>query len=132
LPLALKEFRVHLWFVEPGEPGGVLTTGPPLSKEESGRLHDGLRAAKSLDEIVVRLVLAVREVAARDPTVSKNVLAISIPRKTVEQQTDGRAILMAGGSLTFDVLGSLYFAEDTTNPIQYGPNFVFRGTALTE
>src|SRR5262249_11158740 len=82
---ARNDFRVYCRIVEPGEFHGFFTRRPALSSEERQRLKERTRTASTVDDLTAGLVQTVREVAARDGTVSKNVLAVTIPRAVVEQ-----------------------------------------------
>ena len=68
--------------------------------------------------------------AARDGTVSKNVLAVTIPRAVVELEWRD-VMLLAGPPLTLDALGSVYFPENSQAPIQYRPHFVYAGSGVS-
>jgi len=127
---ARDDFRVHRRILEPGEPHGFFTIGAALSTEERQRLKERTRTATTLDDLTAGLVQAVREVAARDGTVSQNVLAVTIPRAVVERA--GRDVmLLAGPPLTLNALGSVYFPENRQAPIPYGPYFVYAGSGVS-
>ena len=127
---ARDDFRVHHRILEPGEPSRLFTIGVALSTEERQRLKERTRTATTLDDLTTGLVQAVREVAARDGTVSKNVLAVTIPRAVVERPWRD-VMLLAGPPLTLNALGSVYFPENRQAPIQYGPNFVYAGSGVS-
>jgi hypothetical protein len=121
---ARDDFRVHHRVLEPGDFHGFFNIGAALSIEERLRLKERTRRATTLDDLTVSLVEAVREVAARDGTVSKNVLAVTIPRAVVEQEWRD-VMLLAGPPLTLNAIGSVYFPENSQAPIQYRPHFVY-------
>jgi len=127
---ARDDFRVHHRIFEPGEFHGFFTIGAALSPEERQRLKERTRAATTVDGLAAGLVQTVREVAARNGTVSKNVLAVTIPRAVVEQ-TWRDVMLLAGPPLTLNALGSVYFPENRQAPLQYGPNCVYAGGGVS-
>jgi hypothetical protein len=117
---ARDDFRVRHKILAPSEPPyGFLTTGARLSREERQRLDERVAAATSVDDFVTAYVNAVREIAARDATVSKNVLAVTIPRAAV--RPDGDVMVVMGAPLTLDRLASVYFPEDESDPISVWP-----------
>ena len=127
---ARADFRVHHRILEPGDFHGFSNIGAALSIEERHRLKERTRRATTLDDLTAGLVEAVREVAARDGTVSKNVLAVTIPRAVVEREWRD-VMLLAGPPLTLDALGSVYFPENSQAPIQYRPHFVYAGSGVS-
>lgn len=127
---ARDDFRVHHRILEPGDFHGFLNIGAALSIEERLRLKERTRRATALDDLTAGLVEAVREVAARDGTVSKNVLAVTIPRAVVEQEWRD-VMLLAGPPLTLNAIGSVYFPENSQAPIQYRPHFVYAGSGVS-
>ena len=127
---ARDDFRVHHRILEPGDFHGFSNIGAALSIEERHRLKERTRRATTLDDLTAGLVEAVREVAARDGTVSKNVLAVTIPRTVVEREWRD-VMLLAGPPLTLDALGSVYFPENSQAPIQYRPHFVYAGSGVS-
>ena len=127
---ARNDFRVYHRILEPGEFHGFFTIGTALSSEERQRLKERTRTASTVDDLTAGLVQTVREVAARDGTVSKNVLAVTIPRAVVEQ-TWRDVMLLAGPPLTLNALGSVYFPENRQAPLQYGPNCVYAGGGVS-
>jgi hypothetical protein len=127
---ARDDFRVHHRILEPGDTHGFFSIGAALSTEERHRLKERTRTATSLDDLTAGLVEAVREVAARDGTVSKNVLAVTIPRAVVEREWRD-VMLLAGPPLTLNALGSVYFPENWQAPIQYCPHFVYAGSGVS-
>ena len=128
---ARADFRVHHRILEPGDFHGFSNIGAALSIEERHRLKERTRRATTLDDLTAGLVEAVREVAARDRTVSKNVLAVTIPRAVVELEWRD-VMLLAGPPLTLDALGSVYFPENSQAPVQYRPHFVYAGSRVSE
>jgi len=130
-PTARDDFSIYRETLEPGRFHGMLAPAVPLSTAEYDRLVERNQTAENLEDHVVNLVTAVREVALRDTSVSTNVLAVTIPRAVVEQTDGRRMIVLAGSPLTLDVIGSLYF-PDKEAPIHYGPHTVYAGMGLTD
>jgi len=127
---ARDDFRVHHRILGPGDFHGFFNIGAALTIEERLRLKERTRRATTLDDLTFGLVEAVREVAARDETVSKNVLAVTIPRAVVEQEWRD-VMLLAGPPLTLNAIGSVYFPENSQAPIQYRPHFVYAGSGVS-
>jgi hypothetical protein len=127
---ARDDFRVHHRILGPGDFHGFFNIGAALTIEERLRLKERTRRATTLDDLTAGLVEAVRDVAARDGTVSKNVLAVTIPRAVVDREWRD-VMLLAGPPLTLNALGSVYFPENSQAPIQYRPHFVYAGSGAS-
>jgi hypothetical protein len=65
---------------------------------------------------------AIRAVADRDTTVGKSLLAVCLPRVAIERSENSMMIVLGPRHRT--ARGSVYLPSDSTEVIQYAPNFV--------
>jgi hypothetical protein len=83
---------------------------------------DELHPLEDPQDIVAVLARAIRAVADRDTTVGKSLLAVCLPRVAIERSENSMMIVL--GPLNRTARGSVYLPSDSTEVIQYAPNFV--------
>lgn len=131
LPRAGDEFTVNVEFLHDKDPGAFCVTGRPLSPDLVIELRRCLRkcARKNVGPLTVIQVFArtVRQMASRFDDVGSNLMALSIPKSTVELESPFYlSSVPSNNTHTF-----LYLPQELDREVTYGPNYVCGGTALT-
>jgi hypothetical protein len=128
-PTAQSTFKIFVPIPREEELPALLAIPRHLSEQDLRTLSAKLLPLQEPKEMALVLARAIRAVADRDRTVGKSILAVSLPRIAVDRNAND--VTLVYGPLGQGMLGSVYLPADSTDVIQYGPNFVCPGVGMT-
>jgi hypothetical protein len=121
-PTALPDFKMFFPIMPDGRGHAIRAVPRHLAKPELRALLDELHPLEDPQDIVAVHARAIRAVADRDTTVGKSLLAVCLPRVAIERSENSMMIVLGPRHRT--ARGSVYLPSDSTEVIQYAPNFV--------
>jgi hypothetical protein len=128
-----NKFNRKLQFLENTKLFEYLDIGQPLTQTEKEETSDLVRRCikrGAKPDAIVRVFRdKIRQVADREPTVGKNLLAIVFPKTALLKQ---QGFTMVHSNSMENNLTFLSLPQNTNDTIEYGPNYVCGGYAITE
>ena len=133
---AQDQFAASIYILGEKDPFTLMSVGQFLPIGEPTELRRLIRrglAKRVGPQAITRfLVDVVRKAATANTAVGENLLAVSLPRSPVERAAASGDVAVLATVPNTAAMSFLYVQAGRTDGIQYGPNVVCGGAALTE